>query len=277
MSTEHARAQPSEMELLKGRLKSTWETGDYGHFASYLESGAMAFLNRIRIRPGDSVLDVACGNGQISIPAVRAGARVTGLDLAENLIEQARNRARDEGLAIDFEQGDAEALPYEDDAFEVVMSLFGAMFAPRPDRVAAELLRVCRPGGRIVMGNWTPEGFIGRMFRIIGRHAPPPPLMAPPVQWGDPLTVQDRLGLDMQNLEMIRHLYPLDYPFPPAKVVEFFRRYYGPLNRAFAGLDAPGQEKLRKELEIHWARHNRAGTGRTHVEAEYLQVTAFVD
>src|ERR687893_2047597 len=163
-----------EMAPEMGTLKATWMSGDYGTFARYLEPSAMEFLGRLRVEPGTEMLDVACGAGQISIPAARAGARVTGVDIATNSIERARSRTQDEGLDARFDEGDAEMLPYGDASFDVVASLFGAMFAPRPERVAAELVRVCRPGGRIVMGNWTPGGFVGRMFKVIGRHVPPP-------------------------------------------------------------------------------------------------------
>lgn len=261
-----------EMEALKARLKATWMAGDYGHFATYMEPGALAFLSRIPIEPGQRLLDVGCGAGQLAIPAARAGADVTGIDIATNLVEQARARARPEGLQVRFDEGDAEMLPYEDSSFDLVVSLIGAMFAPRPERVASELLRVCRPGGRIVMGNWTPEGFIGQMFRTIGRHVPPPPLMAPPVKWGDADAVRARFRDGVADLRMTKHLYPFDYPFPPPEVVAFFRTYYGPLIRAFAALDADGQEGLRSDLEELWTVHNRTADGGTHCDAEYLEV-----
>src|SRR5688572_30720049 len=144
-----------DMEALKQKLKATWMAGDYGHFARYLEPGALEFLDRLAARPGIRMLDVACGAGQIAIPAARAGVDVTGVDIASNLIEQARARSQSENLKVRFEEGDAEALPFGDAEFELVTSLIGAMFAPRPDRVASELVRVCKPGGRIVMANWT--------------------------------------------------------------------------------------------------------------------------
>ena len=140
----------SEMETLKARLKATWMSGDYGHFATYLEAGALDFLSRIQIEPGARVLDVASGAGQTAIPMSRAGAKVTGIDIATNLIEKARDRAQAENLDARFEEGDAELLPYPDGSFDIVISLIGAMFAPRPELVAAELKRVCRPGGRII-------------------------------------------------------------------------------------------------------------------------------
>ena len=165
-------------------------------------------------------------------------------------------------------------LPYEDGAFDLVVSLIGAMFAPRPDRVAAELVRVCRPGGRIVMANWTPEGHVGQMFKIIGKHVPPPPIMASPVKWGDETTVRERLRDGIAELRTTKRLYPMRYPFGPAEVVEFFRTYYGPTNRAFAALDPDGQSALRRDLEQLWAGNDIARDGSTHVESEYLEVVA---
>jgi len=264
-----------EMEALKGRLKATWMSGDYSHFAKHLEPSAMEFLERLPVEAGPRMLDVACGAGQISIPAARAGARVTGVDIATNSIERARERAREEGLDARFDEGDAEMLPYEDASFDLVASLFGAMFAPRPERVAAELVRVCRPGGRIVMANWTPEGFVGQMFKTIGKHVPPPPLMPSPLLWGDEATVRERLRDWVAKLHLTKRQYPFHYPFPPSEVVEHFRTYYGPMNRAFAALDATGQaEGLRRDLEQLWTEHNRAIDGTTRCESEYLEVVA---
>ncbi len=263
-----------EMESLKARLKATWMSGDYGTFAKYLEPSALEFLARIPIQGGTRLLDVACGAGQIAIPAARAGASVTGVDIATNSIEQARARAQDEGLDARFDEGDAEMLPYEDASFDVVVSLFGAMFAPRPERVAAELLRVCRPGGRIVMGNWTPEGFIGQMFKTIGKHVPPPPLMPSPLLWGKEETVRERLGDGVAELSMTKRLYPFHYPFPPSEVVEHFRTYYGPTNRAFNALDDAARAAFRRDLEQLWGEHNSATDGTTRMKSEYLDVVA---
>jgi SAM-dependent methyltransferase len=263
-----------EMAALKARLKATWMAGDYGHFAKYLEPGALEFLSRLAVAPGTRMLDVACGAGQIAIPAAHAGVRVTGVDIASNLVEQARARARAEGVDARFDEGDAEALAYEDGSFDLVVSLIGAMFAPRPERVAAEFVRVCRSGGRIVMGNWTPEGHVGQMFKIIGKHVPPSPLMASPVKWGDEATVRERLKDGIDRLDTTKRLYPMGYPFPPAEVVEFFRAYYGPTNRAFAALDTAGQDALRQDLEQLWSGNNTAADGTTLVQSEYLEVVA---
>ena len=263
-----------ELQALKTRLKTMWSAGDYGHFATYLEPEALEFLARLRIAPGERVLDVACGAGQLALPAARAGAVATGVDIAPNSIARARARAQAEGLAVRFDEGDAEELPYEDGAFDVVVSLLGAMFAPRPDRVAAELVRVCRPGGRIALGNWTPGGFVGRMFKTIGKHVPPPPGMPSPLLWGDEATVRERLRAGIAELRTTLRTYPMHYPFPPAEVVEFFRRYYGPAERAFAALDGAGQAALRADLERLWSEANAARDGATDVGSEYLEVVA---
>jgi SAM-dependent methyltransferase len=263
----------SEMESLKARLKTTWMSGDYGHFATYLEAGAFDFLARLNLAPGSRLLDVACGAGQIAIPAARAGVRVTGVDIARNLVEQARARAAAVGVDAVFDEGDAENLPYLDAEFDLVVSLIGAMFAPRANRVAAELLRVCRPGGRIVMANWTSGGHVGQMFRIIGQYVPPLPLMDSPLEWGDEAIVQERLETGATRLVATRRLYPMRYPFSPADVVEFFGSHYGPLVRTMAALDAEGQADLRRDLVELWTANNLAPDGRsTHVNAEYLGV-----
>jgi SAM-dependent methyltransferase len=261
-----------EMEALKTRLKATWMAGDYGHFAQYLEPGALEFLARLDVSPGIRMLDVGCGAGQIAIPAAKAGAIVTGIDIAANLIEQARRRAAAAGVQVRFDEGDAEDLPYPDASFDLVVSLIGAMFAPRPELVAAELLRVCRPGGRIAMANWTPEGHVGQMFKIIGKHVPPPPLMPSPMKWGDEATLRERLGQGTSALSVTRRLYPMRYPFGPAEVVDFFFKYYGPTVRAWAALDPSAQAALRNELIALWSANNKAGADATLVEAEYLDV-----
>src|SRR6266496_1170245 len=262
-----------EFDELKIRLKTTWMTGDYDLFSRYMEKDAEQFFLRLGVKPGAKLLDVGCGAGQLALIAARAGAQVTGCDIATNWLEQARVRAAAEELDVTFEEGDAESLPYEDAQFETVVSLFGTMFAPRPDLVASELTRVCRPGGMIAMANWTPGGFIGQMFKAIARHIAPSG-MPSPVLWGDEATVRDRLSEGIDDLKFAVQVYHFDYPFPPDAVVEFFRVNYGPMSRAFASLDVNGQEKLRSELVSLWSAHNKAVDGTTRVEAEYLEVIA---
>ncbi|HYX34687.1 MAG TPA: class I SAM-dependent methyltransferase [Oligoflexus sp.] len=262
-----------EISNLKARLKATWEAGDYGIFAKHLEKGALEFFDRLNIAPGNRLLDLACGAGQLTIPAARKGIEVTGLDLAANLVEQARSRAKAEGLQIQVDEGDAEDLPYPDSSFDVVMSLIGVMFAPRPELVAKEMARVCRSGGKIVMGNWTPEGHVGQMFKIVGKHVPPPSLMPSPLLWGNEQTCRQRLGSFLSDLQISRHSYPLDFPFPPETVVDFFIEYYGPTNRAYAQLNEQGRDQFRKDLIDLWQRNNVAANGTTQVPSEYIVVT----
>ncbi len=197
-----------------------------------------------------------------------------GVDIATNLLEQARARAQAEGLDVRFDEGDAEMLPYEDASFDLVVSLVGAMFAPRPELVAAELARMCRPGGRIVMANWTPSGFVGQLFKVMAAHIPAPPGMLPPVLWSDEATVRERLRNGIADLHMTKQMYPIHYPFPPSGVVEFYRTYYGPTNRAFEALNTDDQAALRRDLERLWSEHNCVADGTTHVESEYLEVVA---
>lgn len=265
--------KPSALDELKNRLRNTWMAGDYGRFSRYMERDAEAFYRRLPIKPGGQLLDVGCGAGQLSLIAARAGARVTGCDIAANWLAQARRSAAAEGLTIVFQEGDAEALPYENAAFDAVVSLISAMFAPRPELVAAELTRVCRPGGIIAMANWTGPGFVGQMFKTIAKHIAPSG-MPSPLLWGDEPTVRERLRSGVASLEFSRHLYELSYPFSPPDVVEFFRANYGPMTRAFASIGAEAQQQLRDELTDLWSRHNRAADGTTKVDAEYLQVVA---
>ena len=263
-----------EMDSLKTRLKAMWMSGNFAEIAKSIETSAEEFINRLGLKPGTRVLDVACGSGNLAIPAARAGAVVTGVDIAPNLIKQARERAAAENLDIQFEEGDAENLPYEDASFDVVVTMYGAMFAPRPDIVAKELIRVCKPGGRIAMANWTPEGFIGQMFKTTGKHVQPPPNMASPVKWGDEATVRERLKNGIADLKFSRRMCAFKYPFSPADVVEFYRTYYGPTQRAFDALDANGQAALRSDLEKLWSENNLATDNKTHTESEYLEVLA---
>jgi SAM-dependent methyltransferase len=266
----------ADLDQLKSRLKTTWMTGDYDVFARYMEKDAEVFYQRLGITPGTRLLDVGCGAGQLALIAARAGAVVTGCDIATNWLERARTRAAAEGLNITFEEGDAEALPYQDAQFDAVTSMFGAMFAPRPELVAAELTRVCRPGGTIAMANWTPAGFIGQMFKIIAKHIAPSGMPSPAL-WGDEATVRDRFRDGIAALKLTPRLYRFEYPFPPDAVVEFFRVNYGPMTRAFAALDSNGQRSLRSDLVRLWAEHNTAAGNTTLVAAEYLEVVATRD
>jgi SAM-dependent methyltransferase len=261
------------IETLKSRLHSTWIAGDYDLFSRYMEKDARAFYEHLDVPPGARLLDVACGSGQLALIAASDGVNVTGIDIAENLIARARARAEAQQLPARFEVADAEALPFSEESFDVVASLIGAMFAPRPERVASELIRVCVPGGTIAMANWTAAGFIGQMFKAISRFIAPAN-MPSPLLWGDEGVVKDRFGNGVSELKLAKRFYTFDYPFPPRDVVDLFRHYYGPANRAFASLDDAGQQRLHEELESLWSANNRAQGGFTVVEAEYLEVIA---
>lgn len=267
---------PVPMNELKQGLRAAWMAGDFGKIAKMTVPSGEAFVAGLQVGPGMNVLDVACGTGNLAVPAARTGATVTGLDIAPNLLEQARARAAQEGLQIRFDEGDAEAMPYADASFDVVMSMFGAMFAPRPDVLATELARVLKPGGTLAMANWNPASFTGRMFRVSAQHLPPPTGVKPPVLWGDEETVRERLGPHFHQIGT--KIVPIDFDFDlsPGATVEFFRTYFGPTQLAFSRLDPPGQEALRKDLVDLWASANIAPdpAKRTVIRNEYLRVVA---
>lgn len=265
----------NELRSIKARQKSTWESGDFGQVAKYTAPSAQEFMARLPLKPGMKVLDVACGSGNLAVIAARQGCVVSGVDIAANLIAQARARAAAEGLKIEFVEGDAESLPYPEQAFDAVVSMYGAMFAPRPDVVAAELFRVTRPGGFVAMANWTPEGFVGKMFEVFKAHLPPPPAGIPsPMHWGDESTARSRLGA-FAEVQLTRRIAVFSYPFPPAETVEFFRRYYGPTGRAFEALSPDRQIALHRDLvDLQAANNSAPSPGFTEARAEYLKVVA---
>ena len=271
-----AAAPAADTDPLNERVRATWTSGDFGRIAKGYERGAAEFIARLELEAGESLLDVACGTGNLSLPAARAGAAVTGVDLAPNLVAQARANAAAEGLAIAFDVGNAEQLPYADGTFDTVVTMFGAMFAARPERAAAELLRVTRPRGRVAMANWTPTGFIGEMLKTTVRYVPAPSGIPSPLLWGTEDAVRARLGEGCSSVTFARRLMTFEYPVDPAGVVSLFRLWYGPTLRAFAALDDAGREGLRLDLERLWADHNRATDGTTRVESEYLEVVAVV-
>lgn len=263
-----------EMSTLKTKLKATWEAGDYGHFAQHLERGAIEFFDRLNIVPGTKLLDIGCGAGQLTIPAARKGINVTALDLAQNLVEQANARLQQENLKGVVVQGDAEALLYAENTFDVTLSLIGSMFAPRPELVGSEMIRVCKSGGKVIMGNWTPEGHVGQMFKVIGKHVPPPPIFPSPLLWGNESAIRDRLGPGTKDMKITRYMYPMDYPFSPEKVADFFIQYYGPTNKAYGTLDDAKKKDFRDDLIELWTRNNTKNDGTTLVMSEYVEIIA---
>ncbi len=272
----HAPDADLETDPVTERVRATWTSGDFGRIATGYQQGAAEFIERLRLLPGEPVLDVACGTGNLSLPAARTGAMVAGVDIAPNLIAQAQANAAKEGLPVVFEVGDAERLRYADATFRTVVTMFGAMFAPRPERAAAELLRVTRPRGRIAMANWTPTGFVGEMLKATVRFVPPPAGVPSPLLWGTEEAVRERLGPGCTSLAFERRLITFEYPLGPAEVVEYFRLWYGPTLRAFAALDEAGREGLRRDLERLWTDHNEATDGTTRVRSEYLEVIGVV-
>jgi SAM-dependent methyltransferase len=272
MSTTYFNATPEQR--MRARCKAMWESGDFGIVAKYNDPAAAEFMSRIPLERNQRVLDVACGTGNLALIAARAGCITSGIDIASNLILQARARAAAEGLHVDFREADAEELPFPAASVDIVVSMYGLMFAPRPECAAAEALRVCRSGGTIALANWTPEGFIGENFRRVARHVPVAMGGVSPLLWGDEFAVRERLGRGVKELRMTRRIARLCYPFPPAQTVDFFRQFYGPTLRAFAALDRDAQCKLHADLEDMFATHNRSKNGGTEVQAEYLEVIA---
>jgi SAM-dependent methyltransferase len=269
-------AQPAlDIQSIKIRQKATWESGDFGQVAKYITPVAEQFMARIELRPGMTVLDAACGTGNLAVIAARHGCVTSGLDIASNLVAQARERAQRESQDIEFTEGDAEAMPYVDASFDVVVSMYGVMFAPRPERVVNELQRVTKPGGLIALANWTPGGFIGKMFSVFARHLPPPAGLPSPLLWGDEAVVRSRFNGEIEELRLARQTARMCFPFNPAATVDFFRRYYGPTLRAFAALDTVDQAALRRDLVDLQARHNvSTRAGETETPAEYLEIHA---
>ena len=262
------------IEQLKKNMKAAWMAGDFGQIAKYNEEEGVRFIKRLEIRRGSDVLDVACGTGNTAIPAARDGANVIGVDIATNLLEQGRARAAREGLNLEFREGDAEALPCGAAEFDAVVSMFGAMFAPRPALVVTELTRVCRVDGFIAMANWTPTGFVGKNFAINARYLPPPENLEAPVLWGKEEVVAERFSKVGWKVETTRRNREFKYPFPGAEVVKLFREYFGPTKVAFSRLDPAGQQALTADLEKLYAEHNEGSAHETRVKAEYLEVIA---
>ena len=257
-------------------MRATWMAGDFGVVAKTISRGAEEFVARLALPAGARVLDVATGTGNVAIPLAHSGAVVTGVDIAPNLLVQARERAAAEGLAVQFDEGDAEQLPYADGAFDAVVTMFGAMFAPRPEVVAAEMARVLQQGGLLAMANWNPASFTGKMFRVGSKHVPPAPGLMPPSMWGDEATVRGRL--EPYFAEIKTELIPIDFDMPmsPAGAVAFFKKYFGPTQMAFSRLDEAGGAAMEAELVALWTEFNVADDPAEHtlVHNEYLQVTA---
>jgi SAM-dependent methyltransferase len=232
-----------DIVTVKQRQQTAWASGDYAAVGARFPIIAELLCEAVDLRAGEYVLDVACGNGNATLAAARRFCHVVGVDYVPELLDRARRRAQAEGLQASFQEADAEALPFPDDAFDVVLSTCGAMFAPDQERTAAELLRVCRPGGRIGMVNWTPDSYVGELFRTIGRHLPPPPRVRPPVLWGTEERLRELFGPEVKISAPRRSFL---WRFPSAEhQVEFFAGFYGPTVKAVeaVGADRAGDLK----------------------------------
>jgi SAM-dependent methyltransferase len=269
-----AAGAAADGDPLTQRSLRVWGAGDYDRISAGFREGAEAFVARRALRAGQRVLDVACGSGNLTIPAARTGASVVGLDLVPSLLAAAARWADQEGVAVTLDEGNAEALPYADGAFDVVLSMFGVMFAARPERVVAELARVTRPGGQVALANWTRGGFTGRMFALHAALVPPPAGVPSPLLWADEDALRERFDAHTWRLTTMRRTLIFRYPHTPAGTVELFRAAYGPTVRTFEALDEDRRASLAADLAAHWTQHQRGGGATTEVEAEYCEVIA---
>ena len=270
-ATPAAESTIAELAAIKAKQQATWASGDFGIIGVTLQIVGESLCEAVDLRAGSTVLDVAAGNGNSTLAAARRFARVTSTDYVPALLEDGRRRAAAERLEIDFQEADAEALPFADGAFDVVLSSFGVMFAPNHGRAAREMQRVCRGGGRIGLANWTPRGFIGRMLSVVGKHVPPPAILTPPSRWG----VDEYLESLFAGSASAVHATPRDFVFryrSPQHMVDVFRRWYGPVHKAFANLPAEGQERLERDLLELIASFNISGDATAVLPAEYLEV-----
>jgi SAM-dependent methyltransferase len=267
-----AQAQP-DLTAVKSRQHAIWSSGDYAVIGTTLSITGELLCEAAELRPGQRVLDVAAGNGNATLAAARRWADVTSTDYVPALLERARAKAQAERLPVTFREADAEALPFAEGSFDVVLSVFGVMFTPNQEQVAQELLRVCRPGGTIGLANWTPEGFIGHVFRTIGKYVPPPAGVKPPALWGTEQRLRELFGDGISELRMKKRFFVFRYR-SAEHWLEVFRTYYGPILKAFAALDAEGQAGLAGDLTEVLQRFNQGGTDTLAVPSEYLEVVA---
>jgi ubiquinone/menaquinone biosynthesis C-methylase UbiE len=263
---------PIDFEAIKGRQMTAWGSGDYAVIGTTLQIVGEQLAEACDLRTDERVLDVAAGNGNASLAAARRGCKVTSTDYVAALLDRGAERATAERLDIQYRVADAEALPFEDESFDAVLSTFGVMFTPNQAKAASELARVCRPGGRIGMANWTPEGFIGQMFKTLGRHIPPPAGVQPPSLWGVQAHLHSLFGERAAEIAVTPRVFNFRYR-SAAHFIEVFRTWYGPVHKAFAALPADGAAAaLDRDLTELLNRLNRAGAASLVVPSEYLEV-----
>ena len=260
-----------DFQALKARQHGAWSSGDYAVVGTTLQIVGEDLCEALDIRAGQKVLDVAAGNGNATLAAARRWCDVVSTDYVPSLLERGRTRAKADGLSITFKEADAEALDFGDAAFDVVMSTFGVMFTPDQDRAAAELVRVCRSGGKIGLANWTPEGFIGQLFRTLGKHLPPPAGARSPALWGTEARISEMFAASAASITAERRHFNFRYR-TPEHFLDVFRSYYGPMLKAFAALDPANQQRLRDDILALIASMNRAHDGTMIVPSEYLEI-----
>jgi ubiquinone/menaquinone biosynthesis C-methylase UbiE len=271
VSPEPKPAAPPDLSALRDRQQATWASGDYAVVGATIPLVSENLCEAIDLRAGALVLDVASGSGNAAIAAARRWCDVVGTDYVPSLLARARERSAAEGFRIEFREADAEKQPFPDASFDVVLSVFGAMFAPRPEATAAELLRVCKPGGKIGLASWTPEGFVGQTFKLMGRFVPPPPGARSPLEWGSREKLDALFGAGASSITANRRTFTFRYR-SVAHYLETFRTWYGPTVRAFAALDAAGQQKLSSELSAFVQQSSRSDDATLRIPSEYLEV-----
>ncbi|MFK5736381.1 class I SAM-dependent methyltransferase [Pseudomonas urmiensis] len=262
---------PLDLQALKARQQAAWASGDYAVIGTTLQLVGERLAEACDLRWDEQVLDVAAGNGNATLAAARRGCRVTSTDYVPELLKRGEERARAEHLDVVFQTADVEALPFDSGAFDAVISTFGVMFAPDQAQAAKELARVCRSGGRIGLANWTPQGFIGQMFKTLGRHVPPPAGAQPPSRWGDEEQLHQLFGDAIGSIKVSRQHFNFRYR-SPAHFIDVFRTWYGPVHKAFASLESAAAGALESDLTQLLIEHNGAGEGSLVVPSEYLEV-----
>lgn len=261
------------LEQLNQLQQETWTVGDFPKMGVELAIVGELLCESVPVLSGDRVLDVGTASGNTALAAARRRATVTGVDITPAQLERARLRATAEGLQVDFQDGDATALTFRDGSFDVVMSTFGAIFAPDPEKTAAEMARVCRSGGKIAMANWTPEGMLGKLFQILARYSAPGTQVDLPISWGDETVLKKRLGPYIKDLRVKREVVRFRSP-SPSHWVEFMKTYFGPAILAFQHSPSEAQQALTNEMTALMRRHNRSTNGTALGESEYLDVVA---
>jgi SAM-dependent methyltransferase len=269
-STPPGAAPAQDLGAVKRRQQATWASGDYHVIGTQIVLASELLVEALDLRATERVLDVATGSGNAALAAARRGATVVGIDYVPALLDRARRRADAEGVPAAFLDADAEALPFEDGAFDVVSSVFGAMFAPDQERTASEILRVGKPGGRIGLVAHTPGGFIGQLFRTVGRHVPPPAGVASPILWGTEARLRELFGGNAAAMRSVTRSMVFRERSPEAWVASW-RRWYGPTLKAFEAVGEAGAAALEADLLALIARFNRSGDGTMVVESQYLE------